>query len=1013
MENKSLYRKVKKYISLLKEQSYTFIERITDVSICPCDYKKDNVFPPLEKFVPFNVKENWGDGVDTHAWFHFNVPSYTKLNGDKLMLKIFTDKNGWDATNPQFIAYVDGEMRQGFDVNHTEIILDGTKAHDVYVYGYVGVRVSEAKFIVETYQPHFNVEKLYYDLRVPFEVLDLVEEYGYEYSNILRRLDDCLLLLNLLEVPSVAFYQSVDRANEYMDKEFYGSFCGNFNPNAPTVYAIGHTHIDCAWFWTLEQTKEKVQRSFSTVVELMSRYPEYRFTSSQALLYKYMKEEAPETYERIKNLVKAKKWEVEGSMWVEADCNLSSGESLVRQIIYGKRFFKEEFGVDNRILWLPDVFGYSAALPQILRKCGIDWFVTSKINQNEKNVFPFDTFDWQGIDGTGIHSYLLSAQDKKKGVAPEMYTTYVAYNTPAMNMGTYERYQQKAINNDVILTYGYGDGGGGPNAEQLEMARRLSKGIANVPKSKTAFVGEFLDVVENNIKGNARLPVWRGELYFEHHRGTYTSIHKIKKNNRKAEFLYLNTEWLSTLAKLLKNVPFPKEDLRRGWELILTNQFHDIIPGSSIKEVYDRSDLDYAKAREIGYKHYDFAKQVIAGSIDKSKGYVIFNPLSVVGNGLVRVDGTLCYVEGISPKGYSCVKEFKNTNSINVTDYSLENAYFKLVFDEQMNLSSVYDKRNDREVIRAGERGNVLRVYEDYPDVDDAWEWCEYSLESYRDIKDVESVEKVIDGVRAGLRTTRKHLNSTIIQTVWLYDVLDRIDFDVKVDWHEKHQMLKTVFPIDVNGDFATYEIQYGNVRRPTHKNTSWDAMKFEVCAHKYVDLSEGNYGVSLLNDCKYGYDIHDGEMAISLLRSPTYPYPDADQGEMECVYSLVPHAKALDAAKISAMAYALNNPMEAVRAFGSSSTIAESFFAVTADKENVFCEVVKEAESGEATVFRFYENSNSKTKAKLTFGFEVDEVLLCDMLENVIESLRVEDNSVTLTFNPFEIVTLMVKNKN
>lgn len=1013
METLLLYKKIKAYLKLLWEETRRKLSDTIEISIYPCGYKSDNSLPDPAMFVPYDSTGVWGTGWDSHAWFRFVVNAHHEQGEIPVILKMSSSLTGWDANNPQFLIFVDGEIRQGMDTNHTELFLDGSHSHEIYVYAYTGPKIESCRFIAELFEYHPKVEKLWYDIKVPYDSLAYLESYSNEYQNILRYLDEALLRLNLLEVPSAAFYESVEQASRYMDEEFYGAFCGQ-TPTAPKVVCIGHTHIDCAWLWTLKQTREKVQRSFSTVLELMNRYPEYRFMSSQALLYQNLKEEAPEVYEQVKKRIAERRWECEGSMWVEADCNLSSGESLVRQILYGKRFFREEFGVETRVLWLPDVFGYSAALPQILKKSGVDWFVTSKISWNDVNIMPYDTFDWQGIDGTRIHSYFLTAQEKILHRGPDRFTTYVAHITPSMVAGTHERYQQKQLNDESLLTFGFGDGGGGPTTDDLEYARRISRGIPGTPQIQIGFAGDFLSRLEQKIEGNPRLPVWQGELYLEHHRGTLTSAYRNKVNNRRSEFLYLNTEWICSLAKQLLGVPFPKTELHRGWEKILTNQFHDILPGSSIKEVYDQCEIDYQIIREIAEKAETEALKAIACGIPRDAGYVIFNPNPFEGNGLIRLeDGKTAYVEKIPAKGYACVRTPRTENHILATEHSLENRFYRLIFDGNMLLSSIYDKINNREILQAGACGNELRIYEDYPYGDDAWEWCEYSLEKYSVIGNVLKSEIISDGARTGIQIVRKHLDSTLIQTVWLCDELERIDFELCADWHQRHQMMKVAFPVDINSDYATYEIQYGSVRRPTHKNTTWDVMKFEVCAQKFADLSEGDYGVALLNDCKYGHDIHDGVMTLSLIRCATYPNPESDQGEMRCAYSICPHKGPLVSSRISAMAYDLNNPMAALPACGSKATFPIRYAMVESDRKNVLCEAVKEAEDGDDLIMRFYECDNTKTEAKLTFGFDIQEAALCNLMEEKIRDIPVEGRSLMLSFHSFEIQTIRLKLKN
>ena len=533
MENS--YRKVKRYLQILAENIYCGKRKIENITFCPSGYKSDNTPPELSEFRPYQPGSDWGDGWDSHAWFHFRLNVPDEMKDRPVRLKINTDRRGWDADNPQFICYINGKMRQGLDTNHMHVFIDPAEFEsEVYLYGYTGPRIQKTKLFAEVTNVNETVEKLYYDVRVPFEMLDYLQTYSREYAEILDHLDRALSMLSLYNVPGEEFLLSVKRASDYMDKAFYTDYCSE---QPSTTVCIGHTHIDCAWKWTLKQTREKVQRSFSTVIELMRRYPEYKFMSSQAFLYKNLKEEAPEVYAQVKEMIKAGRWECEGAMWVEADCNLSSGESLVRQVMYGKRFFKNEFGVDSKVLWLPDVFGYSAALPQILRKCGVEWFVTSKISWNDTNTMPYDTFKWYGTDGTAINTYFITCQDRGRG-EPSRFATYVGHTGSKMIAGTYNRYKQKELSREALLTFGYGDGGGGPTAEHLEMARRTAKGIPGAPNARMGFAYDFLKRLENRIDGNKNLPEWRGELYLEFHRGTYTTMAKNKKNNRKSEFLY-------------------------------------------------------------------------------------------------------------------------------------------------------------------------------------------------------------------------------------------------------------------------------------------------------------------------------------------------------------------------------------------------------------------------------------------------------------------------------------------
>ncbi len=1000
------FRKVKRYLELLNENRWQRVEAATDLSVCPCDYKSGNTPPPLAEFVPFEYGSVWGQGRDSHAWFHCTCPQTTP----ELFLRVQTELSGWDATNPQFIVYVNGEMKQGLDTNHREVHIGDVPSADVYIYAYTAPGLEHAQLFVDFCTLSSEVDGLYYDMLYPFQMLSYLNADSAEYAQLLYFLYRAASILELYDIASPEFFESVRRARKYLKEELYEEYCG---PRTSVGVCIGHTHIDCAWKWTLRQSREKVQRSFSTVLELMRRYPEYKFMSSQALLYKMLKEEAPEVYERVREKIREGRWECEGAMWVEADCNLSSGESLIRQVLYGKRFFHQEFGVDCRVLWLPDVFGYSAALPQILRKCGVDWFLTSKISWNDTNQLPYDTFLWEGLDGTKINSYFLTACDAK-GSGPDKKgrTTYNAQITAQQVKGTYERYHPKHLSNETLITFGFGDGGGGPTSENLELARRGACGIPGSPQVKIDFAGDFLKRLEKKIENHPDLPTWQGELYLEFHRGTYTTMAKNKRNNRKSEFLYEDAECLSTMAKALFGDVYPKSELLGGWESILTNQFHDIIPGSSIKEVYDQSDIDYEEIRTIGSRIADGVRQKIAASVSEKEGYVVFNPHSFTADGMVSVNGETVMVKNIPSKGYTVVSDFVSENRVEIRmdERTAENSVLRVAFDEAWQITSIFDKRKNREVLQEGRVGNEIRIFADYPDRYDAWEWNAYSLGKYRTLRDVQSAEAVNDGVRRGIRLVRKYGSSTVTQTVWFTDDSARIDFDTLVDWHERHQMVKAVFPVDIHTDKATFDIQFGSLERPTHFNTSWEQAKFEVCGHKYADLSEGGYGVALLNDCKYGYDIHNGIMALSLLRSPTDPNPEADQGEMRCVYSLYPHCGTLAESDTVREAYLLNNPMTILPASGRSNAVPLSYSVLEIDSDHVICETVKEEEDGEGTILRLYEYKNMRDHVSLQLGMDVKEAYLCDMMENELCELGICDGRIEVDIKGFEILTIKVK---
>lgn len=976
-----------------------------------CGYKSGNDLPPIDgtfrEFVTY--KDRWAGECDKHAWFYKKVTVPENFAEGEAELSIASDATvGWADVNPQFIAYVNGKLQQGIDKNHREIFLDGPGTYEIYLYAYTGsVFPEHVDFIANLRLTDKKIKKLYYDLKVPFEILEFEDENSRNYFEIKKHLNNAINLIDMRRPYSQEYYASVEKAEAYLQNEFYGKYCREGEIHA---ICIGHTHIDVAWEWTLAQTREKTLRSFSTVLTLMKKYPEYKFMSSQPQLYKFLMEESPELYKEVKEMVKQGRWEVEGGMWVEADCNLSSGESLVRQFLYGKRFMQKEFGVESKVLWLPDVFGYSAALPQIMKKCGIDKFITSKIGWNESNKMPYDAFIWHGIDSTPVFTYFMTAQDKHRGKEPATNVTYNAKLNANQLRGAYDRFQQKELYDDVLITFGFGDGGGGPTAKDLEMYDRLKNGIPGTSTAVMGYAGDFLEDVKSKTANNPHMPHWNGELYLEFHRGTYTSQAKNKKYNRTSEFMFEKAETLSLINEYLTGAVYPKEKMQAAWETILLNQFHDIIPGSSIKEVYEVSHAQYEDIQETGSEIINSTMQNIADGVSADSGYVVYNPNSFVSSSAVKTDDGYIYAENIPAKGYKVIAPEKAKSTISLTDNTVENKFFKLQLDENGNFSSIFDKRNNREVLKQGAKGNVFTVYEDYPREYDNWEISSYYTEKHWDITELDSVEKVYEGERAGLRITRTYNNSKIVQTIFVYDHISKIDFDTYIDWKESHLVLKTAFPVDVNTNKATYDIQFGSVERPTHKNTSWDAARFEVCAHKYCDLSEYGYGVSLLNNCKYGHAIHDGVMSLTLLKCGTFPDPTADKCEHEFTYSLYPHAGDYREAGTIQKAYELNVPMTAVKVSENKGTLPCAYSFLTTDAENIIFETAKKAEDGEDIILRGYECFNKRTDVTLTLGVPVKRAYICDMLENEETEIPVTDGKISLSFKPFEIITVKLK---
>lgn len=1004
--DKLIHLRIRTIINELKRYIVPVRENVTGWQTLKCGYKVGNTVPNPEEgdWKSFGSSDIWGEEPEEHRWFYNKVTIPEHMKGKDVELYISSTAPDEKLRDPQFIAYINGTEIRGIDSNHRYLKLDSNiDSYDIHIYAYSEPMGRRAFFYAQLCVFDRDVERLYYNLTSPYGAMQYLQPESKEYNEIMYRLNEAITLVNWLDPTSEEFKASVKNANKYMEEEFYGKFCGE---TPVKVSCIGHTHIDVAWLWTLDQTREKVQRTFGSVIEMMKKYPDYKFMTSQPQLLKYLKEESPKMYEDIKQLVRDGRIELEGSMWLEADCNLSSGESLVRQIIFGKRFFKDEFGVDNKVVWLPDVFGYSAAMPQIMKKSGVDKFVTQKIGWNEFDRMPYDMFMWKGIDGSEIFTYFLTATEAKREGKLRCPTYTAALNAEYVQ-GAWDRFEPKALSDEVLLAFGHGDGGGGPEDSYIENYERLKHGIPGCKQTQMEFAGEFLERLKNKVENNPRLPKWSGELYLEYHRGTYTSQAYNKRSNRKSEFLYQNTEAVSAMAMKLLGADYPQESLNEGWECILLNQFHDIIPGSSIHSVYERCHKDYEKIFSIGKNAETAAYNSILSSIGTDGGTVVFNQNSFVSDGFVEHNGKTYRVNGIPAKGYKVIQLPEASSEYTLDGRHFETSNYIVDFDENYNIARLFDKKNSREVIRDGGRGNYIRAFEDYPYDYDAWEISKYYTEKHYEINDVSDVRFIDEGARFGFEITRKFYKSVIKQKIYFYDDSNRIDFDTYADWHQEHLMVKTAFDVDINSERATYDIQFGSVERPVHRNTSWESAKFEVCAHKFVDFAEYGYGVSLLNDCKYGHAIENGTMMLSMFKCATNPDPDADKGEHYFTYTLFPHTGDFRENGTIKLAYELNCPLKAFELSSQDGKLPEEYSFIECDSDNFIVETIKKAENDNSVIVRGYESYNKRTEITLTPGFEAKKAYICDLLENNVEEIEINDGKVKFTAKPFEIVTI------
>ena len=998
-------------------------------------YKEGRFFYPSEaendgtQWKDFQPKTMKWYGPDKHYWFRVDYTVPEELAGKTLRLHVKTQIEEWDdAKNPQFLLFVNGEATQGLDMNHrivhltNEAVAGTTWRFDFQAY--TGILHSEFDMIMEMQEVDREIERLYYNLIVPLQAFTRMDKDDKVRMDIETVLNDTINLLDLRTPYSAAFNESVKAANAHIEKALYEDMAGYSDVIAT---CIGHTHIDVAWWWTVEQTREKVARSFSTVLKLMDEFPNYKFMSSQPQLYVFLKERYPELYAKIKERVKEGRWEPEGGMWLEADTNLTSGESLVRQFLYGKKFFKDEFDVDCKVLWLPDVFGYSGALPQIMKRSGIDYFMTTKLAWNQVDKMPYDTFMWKGIDGTPIFTHLVTTLGVGQST-DDFFTTYNGMLHPDALMGGWTRYQNKDINNDILISYGYGDGGGGPTREMLETSKRMEKGIKGLPKVRQEFSRNYFDELYDRVKDNRRLPVWEGELYFEYHRGTYTSMARNKRSNRKSEILMMDLELLSLLASW-QGVEYDKAAMDKMWTTILLNQFHDILPGSSIHEVYEVTKKEYAELWEQGMA---MISERIAALAGEGEAVTVFNTLGFDRNDIVslpeNVSGALAdeeghiypvqtaggkkvaYVHGLPSKGYKSFKVVENAEQeipFTRNGNSLETPFYSVTFDENGLFTSIFDKKNDREILQDNKKGNLFTMYEDKPIYYDNWDIDIFYTEKKWDAEQLENMTWEMGPVCTVIEQERRISNSLIRQKIYFYADSARIDFETYVDWKEHQHLLKVNFPVDIHTDEASFDVQFGNLTRKVHTNTSWDMARFESCGQKFMDLSEGHYGVSLLNDCKYGHSVKDSVMALTLIKSGIEPNPVTDQEEHFFTYAIYPHAGNLRDCDTVEEAYRLNFPAYAKA--GAKAGASESLLRT--DKKNVMIETVKEAEDNSGLIVRVYEYENTKTKAALTFGMgkEIVSVTECNLMEEPETEMAHTNDSFEFVIKPFEVKTFKV----
>ena len=975
----------------------------------------------------------WGN-----AWFSgsFNVPA--DCSGRPVFVRARTD--GIEA-----FLFIDGRPRgifthprDGADIgnHHTVMALPracGGEVIDVAVEAYAGhpcvgsqpfdslgtqtrypdryPRKFEGVFAMRRDE---DVMAFVFDLQTLVQLAESLPDESFRRGRLARVLED--VLAAVVEDPAFVAGEEwrlgLRRAREIMAPHL----AVPAEPSAPFAGLVGHSHMDTAWMWTVDETARKCARTYSSVLNLMEQYPEFTFVQSTPFHAELMRLHYPSIFERIKTRVTEGRWEPNGGMWIECDANLTGGESMVRQFLKGITYTREHFGYTPDTFWLPDTFGYSAAIPQIMRGCGLPYFLTTKLTWNETNTFPYDTFLWRGLDGTEVLAHFNDIQ-----CWPDPSTLRAKlHGGGAKDFRSVENYiQHKDVNDRRLISYGMGDGGGGPQFEMVEMGRRC-RDLEGCPRAEHTTVSDFMRGLESSI---VRPPVYTGELYVEGHRGSLTSMHEIKRGNRRAELALRDAEFLAVACGRAGDFEIRRR-LREAWDVLLVNQFHDILPGTSIPEVHDRAVRELQGVEDVARAICQELIGVPAGDSVAVWNSLSWNrtgvlalrgvpagkaPVGLVSQRVVTLDGSevvLCHGADIPGLG-SCALQLSNAPAPEPSPFryngtSLDAAAVSIVFDESGGIASL--KTSGRQLCVPGKVMNAFLLGEDVPAAWDNWDIDEDQARKMQRQVALLSREVAADGpLEFRLRSRWRVGRASEIRQ----DLVVRLDspmlvFETEIDWHEKHALLKAAFPSNLRPSFARHEIQFGHIERPVDRNHRFDTVKFEVCQHKWSDLSENRHGLTLINDCKYGVSTEGGEMRLTLMKGGLHPDPRGDEGMHRLTYALLPHEEGFSAGAVVRPAYELNIPLMV-----GATDDRPSLLSVSAP--NVVVESIKPAEDGRGYIVRLYEAERSSCSAAVAFGEPVAFVSLCNLIEEDAGKLDVQENSVRLGFRAFEIITLRV----
>ena len=971
-------------------------------------------------YQPFSVGQQWGPAWGT-TWIHMTGTVPSSAQGRKVELVVDLGfSQSWPGFQAEGLVFrPDGSTVKALNPFNTWLPVaehaQGGEVIDLYVEAasnpfvftdnpFVPTRLGEKFTAGDT--PRYTMARAdinifnsaVWELVQDLEVLDQLQtelDIGNPRRwNILHAVEHALDALDLSNIPGTA---AAARA------ELIEVLAQPAHASAHQLTAIGHAHIDSAWLWPVRETVRKVARTASNVLNLLEQDPEFHFAMSSAQQFQWLKEHSPEVFERIKDAVTEGRFIPVGGMWVESDTNMVGSEAMARQFVFGQRFFAENFGVQCQEVWLPDSFGYSAALPQIVKLAGAQWFLTQKISWNTVNKFPHHTFNWEGIDGTRVFTHFPPVD------------TYNSQLSGAELAHAVSNFRDKGAAKNSLVPFGWGDGGGGPTREMLARAKR-TKNLEGSARVTLRSPRDFFTAAQAEYP---HAPVWKGELYLELHRGTYTSQALTKQGNRRSEHLLREAELWCATAAVHGLLDYPHADLDRLWKLVLLNQFHDILPGSSIAWVHREAAADYARASLELNALIAAAQRTLAAAAD--------SPLTFNGSPYPR-HGIAPFAAGITAPATAQVRIVREGG-----DVVVHNELISVRFDVDGVISSIRDVAAHRELVPAGQSANLLQLHTDFPNMWDAWDIDQFYKNTVTDVRALDSLEVAqVDGA-AEVTIKRTFRKSHITQRVRISPESKTVMVDNDVDWHEQETLLKAAFPLDVHADHARFETQYGHIQRATHENTSWDNARFEVCAHRWVHVGEPGFGAAVINDSSYGHDVsrHQGThgssfstVRLSLLRGPRFPDPGTDQGHHHFSYGLVVGAEIQDAV---AAGYALNLPERTAGAGAGGRLGADVAAAHTAaveplvstDSSAALIEAVKLADdrSGDVIV-RLYEPLGARAMVTLSASFPVADAQENNLLEQPYDAGSLtwcgpsadSAGQIRLALRPFQILTIRLQ---